>query len=187
MNKNTLLKIAVFLCKLGKLFIGLIFLAITILFIHFQIDRFSYEGWNIKDPKVSSELQFVRESTNDSDIDKTYPVENWSSVSLYFTYLKIGGVIILIFLSIHQFEKVIQSVKNLHTFQNLNVRAFRKIGLYCILIFCLNTFSYLDLGTHITQRVSFNTTPLLIALFAFIFAEIFKEGNFLMEENKLTV
>lgn len=189
MNKNTLLNIAVLVCNFAKLILSLIFIAISILLIHFQIDRSAYDDWNIKNPNNSSELKFVRSDmpTNINDQNKIYPVEDWSSVSLYFTYLKFGGIIILVFLSIHQFQKVIHSVNNLHTFQSLNVRSFRKIALYCILIFFLNTFSYWDLGTYIAQTVIFNTTPLLIALFAFIFAEIFKEGNLLMEENNLTV
>lgn len=189
MNKNSLLKTAVFLCKFGKLFLSLIFIAITFLFINFQIDRTAYEDWNIKNPNKSSELQFIRgnSSTYESNSDKIYPLENWSTTSLYFTYLKTAGIIVLIILSIHQFEKVINSVKNLHTFQNLNVYSLRKIGLYCILIFGLNIFSYWDLGTNMAQTISFNTTPLFIALIAFILAEVFKEGNNFMEENQLTV
>ena len=83
--------------------------------------------------------------------------------------------------------KIMESVRSLKTFQNLNVQSFRKIGTYCIAITILNLITYLDLGTFTQQSLYIETTPLIIGLFAFILAEIFKEGNHLMQENELTV
>ena len=91
------------------------------------------------------------------------------------------------YLAIKQFQNVLKSVENLETFKTTNVQAFQKIGVYCLIISGLSWITMWDFGNYHVSGFHLDFDFLIIALLAFIFAEIFKEGNQLMEENKLTV
>lgn len=189
MNKNFLLSIVNFFCNFFKLLIGILIIAITIAFIHLQFDSEFYNEWSIAKPENDSVIRFEREAflgQNAQDFEKLQVTE-WKTVSLYFTYFKFITTLILLFLAIHQFGKVLQSVQRLKTFKAINVHAFRKIGYYCLGIAALSFFNYWDFENYTKSSISVSLDVILIALIAFILAEIFKEGNTLMEENQLTV
>lgn len=189
MNKNSLLSVANFFCNFFKLLIGILIIAITIAFIHFQFDRDFYNEWSMEKPENGSVIRFEREAflgQNGKELEKL-KVTDWKTVSLYFTYLKFTATLILFFLAIHQFSKVLKSVRRLKTFKAINVGAFRKIGYYCLGIAALSFFNYWGFENYTKSSISVSLDVILIALIAFILAEIFKEGNILMEENQLTV
>ncbi len=158
-------------------------------FIHFQINPATYSELPIIIPDSTSIFRIDTESFKGDNIIniKNLKLTSWNTLSLYFTFLQYTASLILIFLSIDEFKKILLSVKNLQTFRNTNVHAFRKIGFYCLLISFLNIFSYYEFSNYskITFSISLNTLP--FALFAFILSEIFKEGNNLKKENELTI
>ena len=80
-----------------------------------------------------------------------------------------------------------ESVKSLKTFQTNNVISFRKIGKYIFIIFLLTSYTSIQFENGGQSQIQFSFTPLLFMLFAFIMAEIFKEGNKLKVENDLTI
>jgi hypothetical protein len=189
MNRNSLLNIANFFCQFFKFLIGITMIIITLVFIHFQFDRGFYNEWKVDKPEmdsivfIESETLIGKKTGNGQELKFT----DWKIASLYFNYLKLTGILVLIYLAIYQFQKVLHSVKKLETFHQTNVDAFKNIGYYCLLITALSVFSYWDFESYSTISFSVSLEILLIALIAFILAEIFKEGNNLMEENKLTV
>lgn len=91
------------------------------------------------------------------------------------------------FLCIKEFQKVIESVKEIKTFQERNVSSFRRIGKYLLISFILVSYSSFTFQQGGTSSFYISFELLIIALLAYIMAEIFKEGNKLSEENKLTV
>lgn len=187
MNKNTLLNIATFLCKFMKGSFIIVFTIMTFVFIHLQIDRDYYHGWHTEKPIDGHTIQFQKTYGEEVvDPDKVY-ISDLNTGSLYFNYIKFAGIIFLIYLSISQFQKVLKSVKSFKTFKTTNVRAFRKIGIYCVIITGLSWVTDWDFDNYHVSRFSIDFDFLIIALLAFIFAEIFKEGNQLMEENQLTI
>ena len=82
---------------------------------------------------------------------------------------------------------MIESVKELKTFQETNVLSFRKIGKYVLIIFIITCYSALTFQNGRISGFYFTPNLLILSLLAYIMAEIFKEGNNLEEENKLTV
>ena len=96
-------------------------------------------------------------------------------------------MLLIIFLSLKEFRKVIKSVENIRTFQQQNVQVFRTIGKYSVFYFLLSSYSYYGFEQGVQASYNLHLTSLIIALFAYILAEIFKEGNKLAEENSLTV
>lgn len=187
MKKNTILSIASFLFKLTNFVLLLAIVAITIIFIHFQMDYESYEGWYLEKPIEHKSVNFKKEYGEFvRDSQKLY-LTDWKNASLYFTYLKFIGTIGLTYLAISQFQNILNSVRTRKTFKKANVSAFRRIGIYCIALSIISGVSDWDFGNYHTSTLNIDFNVLIIALSAFIFAEIFKEGNQLMEENKLTV
>jgi len=91
------------------------------------------------------------------------------------------------FLITREFQNIVGSVKHFNTFKKDNVISFSRIGKYLLLFFLLTSYSVIEFqeGKNTETHISF--IPLFFALLAFIMAEIFKEGNILMEENELTV
>lgn len=189
MSNNSLLKISYFLCHFSKIICGITIIAVAAIFIHFQINPSSYGEFPIN---ISDSPSIFRIDTESYKGGKVIDINDlkltsWNTASLYFTFLQYIASLILIYLSIDEFKKILLSVKKLETFRNTNVNAFRKIGFYCLLISFLNIFSYYEFGDYskITFSISLNALP--FALLAFILAEVFKEGNNLLEENQLTI
>ena len=189
MNRNSLLSIANFFCQFFKLFFGVSITLITIFFLHFQFDKNFYDEWNFEKPGNDSLILIKSESSigEKSLIDEKQKLSGWNKVSLYFNYLKYTTILIFLVLSINQFRRVLESVRKLETFHQTNVQAFKKIGNYCLLMGGLSVFSYLEFGNYAVSSFTIPFNVLFMALIAFILAEIFKEGNHLMEENELTV
>ena len=194
MKKNKLLNIAVVICKSIRVFYILIFLVLTVLFIHLQVSPDFYEETNF-DYKNSSSFMIFKSTSwkahnpygialEDKEVFKLNKI---SVASLYINYLKLCATLIFIFLATKEFQKVIQSVKNLKTFQSNNVASFRKMGKYIFVIFLLASFTNIQFEQGGKNVMHIELTSLFLMLIAFIMAEIFKEGNLLQQENDLTI
>jgi hypothetical protein len=198
MKKNKLLNIAIGICKFLKLIYILSFVVITIIFIHIQIDKEAYNDLKINDTNPQTTFSVgINKSYSDkweNPYNEVYVLEKLTTTTIYLIYFKFTCIFALLFLSIKEFQNIIQSVKRLDTFRLNNILSFRKIGKYLILYFML-TLLYFTLSFKNTlyfgqggfSQTSISFTPLLFALISFILAEIFKEGNKLQQENELTI
>ncbi|WP_111708464.1 DUF2975 domain-containing protein [Lutibacter citreus] len=206
MNKNTLLNISLGICQLAKILFIIIAIGITFVFIHVQIDKDFYSKVEFGLSKENSNLNL---SNTDLNITSTWHVTNLSEelknkdkttiykelfklnkltkTSLYLQYFKLSFVLLMFFLAVSEFQKIIESVKSHKTFGIQNVNSFRKIGTYIVVsvLFTMYTSVNFEQGGYSGFSISFN--QLFLALIAFIMAEIFKEGNILKEENNLTI
>lgn len=199
MTKNRLLNIAIGSCKFLKLIYILSFIFTSIIFIHIQIDREAYNDIKINHTGDTSTTFSI--GSNKSYTEKykdpyndAYVLEKLTTTTIYLIYFKFTCIFILLFLSIKEFQNIIQSVKRLDTFRRNNILSFRQIGKYSILYFILTLLYFtltfdntLYFGQGGFSQTSISFTPLLFALISFILAEIFKEGNKLQQENELTV
>ncbi|WP_295177856.1 DUF2975 domain-containing protein [uncultured Christiangramia sp.] len=183
MSKNSLLKTAAFLCQLINGAFILVLVILTIVFIHFQVDRDFYNGWHADKPIKGNSIKFQKVIGEELSEEDVIYMTDWNTSSLYFNYLRFAGIILLMYLAIKQFQDVL----NLETFKTTNVQAFHRIGIYCLIISGLSWITMWVFGDYHVSGFHIDFDFLIIALLAFIFAEIFKEGNQLMEENKLTV
>ncbi|PCH75381.1 MAG: hypothetical protein COB98_09010 [Flavobacteriaceae bacterium] len=196
MKKQSLLGIASFLCKTGQILCIISFMLLCIITIYGKIDPsnakkieinfngkythaiFNYStSYKINDPSTNTVLP-------DSEVFTFYKLTAFGLILLISQWTL---MLLIIFLSLKEFRKLIKSVENISTFQQQNVQAFRTIGKYLIIYFFLSNYSYygFEQGTQLSYHL--DLTSLVIALFAYILAEIFKEGNKLAEENSLTV
>ncbi len=193
MKKNTLLNIAIVICKFLRLFYFIVFLMLTGLFIHFQVSPSSYENVDFKTKlndngismgSTSYKIHVDGKAPDDSDV---FVLNKLKRSSLYFNYLKFTALLLLIYLCVKEFQKVIDSVKEIKTFQKVNVSSFKKIGKYLLIITVLIGYSSFTFQGGGKSGFYIPFTPLVLSLLAYIMAEIFKEGNNLLEEYKLTV
>ncbi|WP_343328261.1 DUF2975 domain-containing protein [Polaribacter staleyi] len=192
MEKNKLLNIAVVVCKSIRVIYIIVFIILTGIFIHLQIDPDTYNKANYSFHNKTSGFKIIKSkrwkisSTKLEDKD-VYTIDKILKTSLYINYLKLVAILLFIFLATKEFQKIMQSVKHLKTFQKNNVNSFRKIGKYIFMIFLLSSYVKVNFQQGGFSSTNINFTPLFLMLIAFILAEIFKEGNLLQQENDLTI
>jgi len=195
MTKNTLLNTAIWVTRLLKIILVIAAISITSLFVYAQIDKDNFADEEIvlkANPSylgVSTIVSDVwKDDTNEAQFDsKPYTFGKLKTVSLYINYFKIIIVAVLLFLILGTFEKIMLSVKTLHTFSSCNAKLFRTIGIYIIVVTILISYTVLrfESGTQTISHLSL--TPIIYMLLAFVIAEIFKEGEHLRAENDLTI
>lgn len=194
MKKNSLLNIAIIICKFFRLFYVVAFIILTGFFIHFQISPSSYK--NIDFETKINEYKFSVNTTTTNKIlvngispddTEVFTLDKLKFSSLYFNYIKLSIVFLFSFLCIKEFQNVIESVKEIKTFQKRNISSFTRIGNYLLVIFILMSYSSISFEQGGISRLYISFTFLILSLLAYIMAEIFKEGSKLLEENKLTV
>lgn len=184
MTKNNLLNLAIVLFKVFQSFYVLGFVVLTILFVHIQVEGDFYKDKILTIEKAS--ISYTSSVKVDSE-NKGLTMDKMNTASLYITYLRISCLFVLLFLATREFEKIMKSVRNLSTFQDANFNSFRRIGRYALIYFFVAsfyTYEFSDIG-YSGFNISF--TPLIVMLFAFIMAEIFKEGSTLLEDKELTI
>lgn len=189
MKKNRLLNVATFACKtfcfvqLGML------LFITIVLIHWHIDREFYSEIVLKPGFLNNSTigYSVATSWTTDTLKAPLTLSYVKPVSLYFLYIQMSIILFLAFLTFKEFLKIIRSVRLIETFKRSNIKSFRSIGKYFLLIFILTSFCVVIYEQGMFYSLSLSFTPLILMFVAYILAEIFKEGNDLSEENQLTI
>ena len=186
MKKNKLLNIAIIICKLLQIFYVFVFIVLTGILIHYQTSPASYKEIKFDTKNISFNIDYP-ETSEEKLINESNHLNEIKNSSLFLNYFQFSIILLFIFLSVKEFNKIINSVKNLQTFQNNNVNSFRKIGKFIFMIFLLMSFSLTPIKE--VSKVGFHIefTPLILTLLAFILAEIFKEGSLLKQENDLTI
>ena len=194
MTKNYLLNAGIIICKLIRWFYVLILIILTGLFVHFQISPSTYKDvdFTLNSDRTGISLRTVNtykihEDGKVPEDSEVFAIDELTMGSLYFNYLKVALVMLLGFLCVKEFQKVIESVKGIKTFQRRNVSSFRRIGQYLVVIFFLMSYSSFTFQQGGMSGFYLSFELLILSLLAFIMAEIFKEGNNLLEENELTV
>jgi len=194
MKKNTLLNIGIIICKFSRISHIVIFLMLVGLFVHYQISPSSYKNVDFNTKMSNSGISIKKYSSYKIHVNGKVPEDSevftfnkLKYSSLYFNFIKISIVLLFSFLCIKEFQKIIESVKEIKTFQQRNVLSFRRIGKYLLIIFILMSYSKLTFQQGGTSGFYIPFELLILSLLAYIMAEIFKEGNNLSVENKLTV
>lgn len=88
------------------------------------------------------------------------------------------------FLCFKEFQNIIES---LESFKKSNVLSLKKIAKYLLFIFIGNFYVFIGFEEGSFSAINISYSTLILAILSLILAEVFKEGNQLMEENRLTV
>ncbi|EDP71078.1 hypothetical protein FBALC1_01302 [Flavobacteriales bacterium ALC-1] len=194
MTKNTLLNIAIIISRIVKVLFVITAIAITSLYIYVQLDNnlFAEKQIMISKPVISNNYfsYFISGSETYQGLEKgenPFTVSQIEALSLFIYYIKILIVLLLSFIALNSFEKIILSVKKLETFSLKNVKRFRKIGFCILILFFLEGYTVIRFEYGMQKAIAFNYSSLIYVLIIFIVAEIFKEGYALQQENELTI
>ena len=184
MKKNTLLNIAIIICKFFRLIYIVIFLMLTGLFVHYQLSPSSY-----KNIDFNTELNEYTFSMNSYTTDKiivngvspedseVFTFDKLKYSSLYFNFIKLTLVLFSSFLCLKEFQNVIESVKEIKTFQKRNVSSFRRIGKYLLVIFILMSYSSFTFQQGGISYLHISFTLLILSLLAYIMSDNSIEGE----------
>lgn len=132
------------------------------------------------------------ESIPGGGIPLSPPLSEFGAFYFYFTCVRSLTMVAILFKIIQLSIRIIKSISSLETFRFENVFSFRKMGQLFLIWFAVAIPSIKPLtefgeAIGLTMTASLDFKYALFALVCFVLAEIFKEGNKLMEENKLTI
>ncbi|MDX5444348.1 MAG: DUF2975 domain-containing protein [Hymenobacteraceae bacterium] len=197
MKRNKLLQLASAVCTIFGVMQLVAIAAFTFMLVHWHFNKEFYRNANVNDEGVTyvvtkketiteSENGAVKTATVEKE-EKKISAADLRPVGLYFLYLK--GIIYLftLFLIFWEFRKVVRSAQLQHTFQTENIKSFRNIGKYFLVLFLISGFHFIASENYERFNIEFDTTPLILMLVAYILAEIFKEGHKLSEDDRLTI
>jgi hypothetical protein len=169
------------------IFLGLVLLIIV--FIHWLFDQGYYNSVGVS--VDNGEVTFSEVKTGTSELSSTDAkwiyLNEINSFSRYFFFLQIVATLLLSHFIVREVIRILRSVQALQPFHSGNVASFRRIGYLCLSITALNCFRVLITGNTFTASFSLDYTLLIFMLITFILAEIFKEGQKLYEQEKLTI
>lgn len=180
----------ILLCKLLYIFIAIAAVCITFVFVHIQIQPDFYSGWSansiIRDSLISYTV-FERWHQQPSSDYNLLSFNKIKIASLYINYLQLIGILWLTYQTVKEFSYIIKSVSVNETFLETNILSFEKMSKYLLIIFILSSVTVVNAEEANLHSYSLQFTPLILSLSAIVMAKIFKQGNQLLEENKLTI
>ncbi len=200
MKRNPLLYLALLFSKAIRvvLFLGLVLL--VIIFIHWHLNPGYYKSVQVAVDNGSifffegktETAKPVPHLPNNSYLPggvsgKRVYLNDLNPFSFYFTFFQLFLSILLSYFIMQEVIRLLKSVQESQPFNAANIRSFRRLGYLCLSITVLNSLHFLY--TNQTSFVSFsiNYTLLIFMLITFILAEIFREGQKLYEQEKLTI
>ncbi|MBD0823497.1 DUF2975 domain-containing protein [Aestuariibaculum marinum] len=189
MTKNVLLKMTIAICNILRGFLVFSFLGLTVVFIYLQIDKsyFDKGTFNFETNSGGYSLIYKWKDKSVEDYSQIYKLNKIKMTSLYRMYLKLTGILVVLFLCVKEFSKVIKSVKQVETFGLGNVKSFRRLGVFILIYAFLTSYYYIGFEQGGISKLSIPFVPLFLVLLSFVMAEIFKEGVLLKQENDLTI
>lgn len=183
MEKNRILKVSAwsfrFLAGLMMVMVGLI----TLGFLYWLVSPESVSGWYIKSQDGFYNIFWQEASAKSEHLALT----DFSIGMASWIFVKMTVACVLMYSIFRRALRVVNSIKSLETFKDQNVGHFRNIGGLFLWLAILDSFQVLIVEGHFSFHFQVPFSMLLAALISFLLAEIFKEGNRLMEENQLTV
>lgn len=192
MTKNRLLNVVILLCRFCKILCVVLFVALSALFIHIQIDSDYYKALNIQ-IKGGAEVGVSMTDTwklKGQDVprdENIFRLDKLTLSSLYIQFIRYTAILVFIFLCFKEFQLVVESVTKTQTFIKRNVTSFVRLGKYLFMLFLLYSYSIFVFEQGKLSIINIAFIPFVMMLLSFVLAEIFKEGNQLSEENELTV
>jgi hypothetical protein len=169
-------------------------MAMTTLLIHIQVDRDSYNAFdfqiNMEESPgwgITTKNKWRLDGEVAPEDDQVFTLDKLTTGSLFILFTKYSIILVLVFLSAKEFQRVVESVKKIQTFKIGNVKSFMRLGKYFFVLFLLFSVSVFDFEQGRISIISIAFLPLVLMLLAFVMAEIFKEGNQLSEDNELTI
>jgi hypothetical protein len=190
MERNRIIVIAKGLCRFMQIFLILFALLFTGVLIHWHFSPESYALVVLPGARegLGLGLDFRIISVSDAESPNNGVLLSQLSVGmLYWLYLRTLLLLSLTFLIFRSVLQILGSIESLKTFRQDNIVAFQKIGKYTLGIFVLTSFNIWIVPGDSNLNLTLAFGPLLIAVFALVMAEVFKEGNRLMEDSNLTI
>lgn len=172
---NKILNLALAISQVMRTFLIFILFVVVVIGIVLIIDSEALPFLTFQDGGFSY-------STNTTD--KGTRPEGWL---MLFSFIKFSCTIFCSILILTEGLKVISSIRSLETFQKENIQAFRRMASVFLALFILNMFNLENNGDLLSFTFRLPLNYLFAVIGCFILAEIFKEGNRLMEENELTI
>ena len=159
----------------------IIYLLFLIAIIHWHFDPSFYNNFNVTEylepPKG---LKIIYFNIHEYEIN----LSNVSYGMVYWFAIKFTIICFLYIAILRKGLKILNSIKSLNIFYSENVKNFRTIGKYALIIFSINSIYFYIGNEYKSYGIVLSLEILLLSLASFIIAEIFAEGKLLQEEKE---
>ena len=191
MKKNLLLTLIDVWCKISAVLLVLGFLYLTSLLIIYHIapDYFGTKYLNLAGlfGQVGYSVQSVFHLSEEAAALHPFALKNIKPFSFYVIYLQFSAILCCCFMVFREGIKIINSVKQLESFQKGNAASLQKMGKYFLFIFLLSGFGFVVADHAHFMGLFFNFTAFSLMAASYTRAEIFKQGNVLQEDVQSTI
>jgi hypothetical protein len=176
---NRVINSAIWLCRISLVLTFAVFLAALFVAIHLQINPAAYSDWYLVDPFKAGMADFKLTF----DEEKGYVLKELSSAIVFWLLFRLTGFIVLIWLIFRQILGVLNALGNLNVFYAENIRRFKQIALFGIILAVWSSFN-IGIDQEIsTLSFTLPLGPVLFAVGSRVLAEIFEEGKRLHEDS----
>ncbi len=121
---------------------------------------------------------------------KNYPSKSSEDLNawfLEFIFVKRLLQMILVFLILRIGSRMIASIQNLQTFTSSNISNFKRMGFLFLLALLISIPDLKPNGDGFEMSLTIGLGYGIASLACYLLAEIFKEGNRLLEDSKLMI
>ena len=180
MDRNTILEIAKLVSYLIIFSTISVYLVIMAGIIHWHFEPSFYSDWDVTRYFAPSEgIGFANFDISNDKIS----LSNVSNAIIYWFVIKLSVMLFLANLVLAKGLEIFKSIKSLNIFYTENIKHFKSIGKYTLIIFLINSiYLYMGNGSE-NYALVFKLEILLFSLASFIIAEIFVEGKKLQGEK----
>ncbi|WMI66505.1 hypothetical protein RBH94_04925 [Aestuariibaculum sp. YM273] len=160
-----MLNITIAICNILRGFLVFSFLGLTILFIYLQFDKSLFDKGTFNFEINSGGYSLVSKWKDNSveDYSQIFKLSKIKTTSLYIIYLKLTGILVVLFLCVKEFLKVIKSVKQVETFGLGNVKSFRRLGVFILIYAFLTSYYYIGFEQGGISKISISFVPLFFS------------------------
>lgn len=138
------------------------------------VTNVSKSGFGIADFKICSSCS-VETDILLSDLGVVSKIWILARVSVFF---------VLLFLIVNSVSNILRSVGSRDAFYAGNILSFKRMANYGFIATVLSAFNFMQVNSTINWHFSLPLGPLSFALACLVLAEIFKEGEALLEDRQ---
>lgn len=178
--KNNLLRISIFLARFILALDIILAALLVVLMILWPMNTGLFDNFRM----AQDGIIFKFETT---PLAEGMPLSQYGNFYFYFLCLKALLTTGIVYMIAKTAIRIIHSISSVETFRLENVQSFRHMGKLFLTWLAISLFSIKEAVEGVSISAEVEMKYAIWALICFILAEIFSEGNKLMEDNKLTI
>ena len=185
MKRNLIIKAATWILYGSLVVLAIVLLSLVAMGIHWHMDKSFYENFYLVNGFQAGLDSFRLKISHDH-----LPVISLADVSngtIYWILIRNSIIIIIFILIVKKMLDILRSIRDLNTFYEGNVTAFRQLALLSLLSALVAFFNFGAVGEEIIWNFTVPFKPIISTAICLTLSEVFKEGKRLFDDSKTII